>query len=513
MRTDWLRRTGFGAAGLVGLTLVLGATGCKSNTNAPIVDTSATNDASDPADGNMAPINGAAPAYSSTQQPARVLGQQSQGPPPQANGEYYPDQQAASAYDQAYYQDQAAIDAGQQALYADQAPPPLPEYQQPELTEPGYEWTPGYWSYASNGYYWVPGVWVAPPFYGALWTPGYWGWYGGRYRFHHGFWGSHIGFYGGINYGFGYTGSGYHGGYWQGNNFFYNRQVNRVNTTVVRNVYDHNVANVNNTRVSYNGPQGVNARPSAADVAVYHERVVPAMQVQVQHAQAAAGNRLQFYAVNQGRPAAAVVTQRLPADRNPPAAIRPAPEVQQQVQPANGGRPGMMNQPMQNGRPEQGQPRDQQRQQEMNQPQRQAQPQQQLQQQQRAQPQQQPQQQQPSVRSQPVPQARPIQEQRPQQANRPEAPPQQRQPQQQQQQQQQQRAPQPQQQQQRAPQQPQQQQQQVRPQPQQPEQQRQQEQHRQPQAPPQQQQRPQQESHPAPAPHPPAPARDEHPKG
>jgi len=354
MRRNWLRKTGFGAAGLVGLALALGATGCKSNSNAPIVD-SATTDATDPADVNMAPANGAAPVYQSTQQPARVLGQQSQGPAPQASGESYPDQQAG-AYDQAYDQDQQAVDAGQQALYADQAPPPLPDYQQPELTEAGYEWTPGYWSYGPNGYYWVPGVWVAPPYVGALWTPGYWGWYSGRYRFHYGFWGSHIGFYGGINYGFGYTGSGYHGGYWQGNNFFYNRQVNRVNVSVVRNVYEHNVTVVNNTRVSFNGPQGVAARPSAADVAVYHERVVPAMHVQVQAAQAAAGNRQQSFAENHGRPAVAVANERLGADRTPPAAIRPAAEVRQPMQPVNAPRPGVVSQPVGNARPEPAQP-------------------------------------------------------------------------------------------------------------------------------------------------------------
>ncbi len=125
---------------------------------------------------------------------------------------------------------------------------------------------------------------------------------------------------------------------------------------VVHNVYAHNVTVVNNTRVSYNGPQGVNARPSAGDVAVYHEHVVPAMQVQVQHAREAEGNRQQFYAVNQGRPAAAVVAQRLPADRTPPAAIRPAPEVRQPMQPANAGRPGVVNQPVGNGRPEQPRP-------------------------------------------------------------------------------------------------------------------------------------------------------------
>lgn len=438
MKRNWIRRTGLEVAGLVALALALGATGCKSNSGAPIVDSTAT-DASDPADVNMAPVNGAAPVYTSTQQPARVLGQRSEAQPQQPAGEYYAQQ--PDAYDQAYDQDQDAVDAGQVALYADQAPPPLPEYQQPELTEPGYEWTPGYWSYAPSGYYWVPGAWVAPPFVGALWTPGYWGWYSGRYRFHHGFWGSHIGFYGGINYGYGYTGSGYHGGYWQGNNFFYNRQVNRVNVNVVRNVYVHNVTIVNNTRYSFTGPQGVNARPSAVDVAVYRERVVPAMQVQVEHARQAEGNRQQFYAVNQGRPAAVVVTQRLAADRTPPPAIRPAPEVRQEMrqpmqpQPANGGRPGVVNPPVESVRPERGQPmreqQDQRLQQQMQQQQQHMQQpiQQPIQQPMRDQPmrqQQAPQQRQPETiqplrqaqpqqpQGRPMPEARPDREERPQ---------------------------------------------------------------------------------------------------
>jgi hypothetical protein len=365
MTTHWLHRT---SLSLVGLGLTLGFSGCKSNPTAPapIVDGSAATDPTDPADVNMAPVNGVAPAYTS-QQPARVLAQRSQAPQ-QASGEQYggqyPDQQPGydQNYDQAYDQDQAAVDAGQMAIYADQAPPPLPEYQQPELTEPGYEWTPGYWNYAPSGYYWVPGVWVAPPFVGALWTPSYWAYSGNRYRLHHGFWGSHIGFYGGINYGFGYTGSGYHGGYWQGNNFYYNRQVNRVNVSVVRNVYEHNVTVVNNTRISYNGPHGVEARPSAVDVAVYHERVVPPMQVQVQHMQQAAQNHQQFYAANHGRPAEAALPVRLPADRTPPPAIRPAPEVvRQQVQPPNPGRPGVPNQPAGNPRVDAGQQAQQQR--------------------------------------------------------------------------------------------------------------------------------------------------------
>ncbi len=79
-------------------------------------------------------------------------------------------------------------DGYEQGMEASRPPPPLPEYQQPECPQPGYQWTPGYWSYAqSGGYYWFPGVWVAPPYQGSLWTPGYWGLVGGAvFAFHQG---------------------------------------------------------------------------------------------------------------------------------------------------------------------------------------------------------------------------------------------------------------------------------------------------------------------------------------
>ncbi len=96
------------------------------------------------------------------------------------------------------------------------APPALPVYEQPPCPTEGYLWTPGYWGYGAGGYYWIPGVWVAPPHPGLLWTPGYWGFGGGFYRWHAGYWGPHVGFYGGINYGFGYGGVGFWGGRWEG---------------------------------------------------------------------------------------------------------------------------------------------------------------------------------------------------------------------------------------------------------------------------------------------------------
>src|ERR1700727_1332000 len=144
------------------------------------------------------------------------------------------------------------------------APPVLPVYTQPLCPGDGYLWTPGYWAWGPEGYYWVPGVWVQPPTVGVLWTPGYWGWGGSAYIFHAGYWGPHIGFYGGVNYGFGYGGVGYEGGYWNHGVFAYNRSVNNITNVHVTNVYNRTVINNRNvTRVSYNGGRGgINREPT-----------------------------------------------------------------------------------------------------------------------------------------------------------------------------------------------------------------------------------------------------------
>ncbi len=184
-------------------------------------------------------------------------------------------------------------------------PPPLPVYAQPLCPGPGYIWTPGYWAYDPvDGYYWVPGTWVVAPAPGVLWTPGYWGWDAGVFLWHAGYWGPHVGFYGGVNYGFGYAGVGYEGGYWRGRNFFYNRTVNNVNVVNVTNVYNRTVVNnVSTTRVSYNGgPGGLGARPAPGEMAAEHDRHIQATSLQQQHQQAARQNRAQFASVNHGKP-------------------------------------------------------------------------------------------------------------------------------------------------------------------------------------------------------------------
>src|SRR5580704_1637897 len=155
-------------------------------------------------------------------------------------------------------------------------PPALPVYEQPVCPDDGYLWTPGYWAYDDDGgYYWVPGTWVEAPQVGFLWTPGYWGWGGSAFLFHEGYWGPQVGFYGGINYGFGYGGVGYEGGEWRGGRFFYNRSVTNVNVTNVTNVYNKTVIVNNNTHVAYNGGDGgVQARPTPQEDSYAKERHV-----------------------------------------------------------------------------------------------------------------------------------------------------------------------------------------------------------------------------------------------
>lgn len=188
-----------------------------------------------------------------------------------------------------------------------EAPPPLPDYDQPPIPEPGYLWTPGYWAWGVEGYYWVPGTWVLPPRVGVLWTPGYWGWAGGVYVFHAGYWGPHVGFYGGVNYGGGYVGVGFAGGRWVNNAFAYNAAVTNVNVNIVHNTYNETVINnVTVNRVSYNGGAGGTAvAPTAQEQMASREPHVPRPVAQVQHVQEAARNPALLARVNQGRPSIA----------------------------------------------------------------------------------------------------------------------------------------------------------------------------------------------------------------
>ena len=185
------------------------------------------------------------------------------------------------------------------------APPAIPIYEQPICPGDGYIWTPGYWAYDDDDadYYWVPGTWVEAPEVGYLWTPGYWAWGGDGFVFTAGYWGPVVGFYGGINYGFGYFGHGYEGGRWENRRFYYNTTVNRVNVEVVHNVYNTRVNETTVSRVSYNGGNGgINARPRPEEEAAARERHIAPVSSQIQHERGARSDRQQWASINHGAP-------------------------------------------------------------------------------------------------------------------------------------------------------------------------------------------------------------------
>ena len=203
------------------------------------------------------------------------------------------------------------------------APPVLPVYVQPECPQPGLMWTPGYWAYGDDGYYWVPGAWVPAPYEGALWTPPYWGWSGGLYVWHPGYWGPHVGYYGGVNYGFGYMGIGFAGGIWRGHDFVYNTAVVRVNTTIIHNTYiDRTVVErntiVNDRHVAFSGgPGGINHPPAPEERAAMNEHHLAPTSFQTQHMNSAMSDHNSYFKANGGHPQNLAVARPLPAENHP----------------------------------------------------------------------------------------------------------------------------------------------------------------------------------------------------
>ncbi len=149
----------------------------------------------------------------------------------------------------------------------------------------------------------MPGTWVLPPSDGLLWTPGYWGWSNGLYLWNAGYWGPHVGFYGGVDYGFGYTGVGFAGGYWHGGAFFYNRSVANFGHVNIVNVYNAPVTVNVASRVSFNGGQGgIRARPSAQEQVAMSEHHVAPTSLQAQHEAHAASMPAMHRSQNGGHP-------------------------------------------------------------------------------------------------------------------------------------------------------------------------------------------------------------------
>jgi hypothetical protein len=209
-------------------------------------------------------------------------------------------------------------------LFVNEPPPAIPVYYQPPVPGPGFIWVPGYWAWGPGGYYWVPGYWEQPPNVGLYWTPGYWSWdpYCGCYDWNNGYWAPQVGFYGGINYGFGYFGIGYAGGYWHNGGFWYNSAVSNVNISIVRNVYVNRTViyrdRIWNSRVAYNGGRGGDpARPTTTQLAVRRMHRYPPTSAQVQHATWAGRDRNYYYSANHGRPSNPAVVRPFSASRRP----------------------------------------------------------------------------------------------------------------------------------------------------------------------------------------------------
>lgn len=206
-------------------------------------------------------------------------------------------------------------------------PPALPVYEQPVCPGDGYLWTPGYWAFAEDAYYWVPGTWVMAPQPGLLWTPGYWAYESSAYFWRPGYWGPRVGFYGGVNYGYGYSGVGYQGGYWNHNQFNYNRTVNNINVTNVTNVTNvyktYNAPVINNnpgSHVAYNGgPGGLHARPSAQEQGAMREPHYQWTHNQLQNEQLAKSDPLQRVSRDHERPG--VFAASTPASFHGPGAV------------------------------------------------------------------------------------------------------------------------------------------------------------------------------------------------
>lgn len=191
-------------------------------------------------------------------------------------------------------------------------PPPLPSYAQPALSEEGYLWMPGFWARREDvrDYYWVPGTWVKPPRAGLLWTPPYWSSLDGGYVFRDGYWAQAVGFYGGIDYGFGYTGNGYQGGRWDNGIFSYNKAANNLGFLNIAHVYDQMIADSDQSvRISFNGgSRGTKAQPTAQQEMLARDQHVAPTAEQRQHFEMAARDRALYSKLNRGVPGIAATS-------------------------------------------------------------------------------------------------------------------------------------------------------------------------------------------------------------
>jgi hypothetical protein len=132
------------------------------------------------------------------------------------------------------------------------------------------------------------------------------------YGWHAGYWGPHVGFYGGVNYGFGYAGAGFVGGAWAGNVFRYNTAVVSVNTAVIHETYVNRTV-INNTtvvnRTSFNGPGGLASQPTPQERMAMNQPHFVATSLQISHQQTASQDHAAFATANGGRPPTAAMNE------------------------------------------------------------------------------------------------------------------------------------------------------------------------------------------------------------
>src|ERR1017187_1295568 len=115
-----------GGLALLAVAVLLGNMGCSKDADQTAA---APTLATDPANGNLASVDGWSQPVAREQHPAPA----------------YPQQDSYASYSQ---YDSAS---NEQPVEASEPPPPLPEYSQPPCPGDNYIWTPGYWSYASDG--------------------------------------------------------------------------------------------------------------------------------------------------------------------------------------------------------------------------------------------------------------------------------------------------------------------------------------------------------------------------
>jgi len=180
-------------------------------------------------------------------------------------------------------------------------------------------WSPGYWAWSDDeGYYWVPGTWVRPPNAGALWTPGYWAYEDTGYFWHGGYWGRRVGYYGGLNYGYGYSGSGYDGGRWERGYFRYNAAVNSIPSTGGYRVYSKPPEEQGESRRESfrGGTSSIHAEPTADErryQATTHGGLTPEQQHHEAMASAAENQRA---SMNHGEPPVAAMSRAATLDQH-----------------------------------------------------------------------------------------------------------------------------------------------------------------------------------------------------